>query len=155
MQIQIISVGQKMPDWVEIACDEYLRRMPRELPVNITSLNLAQRSSKSIETIKNQESKEILAKCIKPGFRLALDEKGKSWTSQQWAQNIDHWMMEYSAVNIIIGGPDGLADDCKSTCNQIISLGSMTMPHALVRVVIAEQLYRAWTILKGHPYHRI
>jgi 23S rRNA (pseudouridine1915-N3)-methyltransferase len=154
MQIQIISVGQKMPEWVETACDEYLRRMPRELPVKIISLNLAQRSGQPIDTIKNQESKDIQAKCIKPGFKLALDEKGKSWTSQQWAQKLDHWMMEYPAVNIIIGGPDGLADECKASCDQIISLGSMTMPHALVRVVIAEQLYRAWTIQKGHPYHR-
>ena len=155
MQIQIVSVGQKMPAWVDSACADYIKRMPRELPIQITSIALAHRKNNDAsKRPKQQESQQILKKLTPGSFNIALDEHGKQWSSTEWAQQLKHWMFEYPRVNLVIGGPDGLADDCRAACAQTIALGRMTMPHALVRVVLVEQLYRAWTLLQGHPYHR-
>ncbi len=155
MQIQIIALGQKMPAWVEIACGDYLKRMPREIDIQITTIALAQRKAKdSVDSRRRQQATQIIKK-INPGsFSIALDEQAKQWGSSAWARNLEYWMQHYPRVNLIIGGPDGLDNECRDKCQQTISLGQMTMPHALVRVVLVEQLYRAWSILKGHPYHR-
>ena len=155
MQIQIVSVGQKMPAWVDNACADYIKRMPRELPIQITSIPLAHRKNNDAsKRPKQQESQQILKKLTPGSFNIALDEHGKQWSSIEWSQQLQHWMFEYPRVNLVIGGPDGLDNDCRVACSQAIALGRMTMPHALVRVVLVEQLYRAWTLLQGHPYHR-
>jgi len=155
MQIQIVSVGQKMPAWVDTACADYIKRMPRELPIQITSIPLAHRKNNDVsKRPKQQESQQILKKLVPGSLNIALDEHGKQWSSIEWSQQLEHWMFEYPRVNLVIGGPDGLAEDCRAACAQTIALGRMTMPHALVRVVLVEQLYRAWTLLQGHPYHR-
>ncbi|MCH7881455.1 MAG: 23S rRNA (pseudouridine(1915)-N(3))-methyltransferase RlmH [Proteobacteria bacterium] len=155
MLIQIIAVGRKMPTWVEAACEDYLKRMPREIDIQITAIALAQRKAKdSIDSYQRQEAAQIVKKIVPGSFSIALDEQGKQWASNDWAQQLEHWMQHYPRVNLIIGGPDGLDDECRQNCQQTISLGRMTMPHALVRVVLVEQLYRAWSLLKGHPYHR-
>jgi len=155
MQIQIISIGQKMPAWVESGCADYLRRLPREIGVTIVTLPLApKRSSNSAQRLKEIESRAIMARLTPGSFNIALDEHGNDWGSQKWSQQLQHWMLEYPRVNLIIGGPDGLSRECVQMCQQSVSLGKMTMPHALVRVVLVEQLYRAWTLSQGHPYHR-
>ncbi|MFT5549044.1 MAG: 23S rRNA (pseudouridine1915-N3)-methyltransferase [Gammaproteobacteria bacterium] len=155
MQIQIVSVGQKMPAWVDTVCADYIKRMPRELPIQITSIPLAHRKNNDVsKRPKQQESQQILKKLVPGSLNIALDEHGKQWSSIEWSQQLEHWMFEYPRVNLVIGGPDGLAEDCRAACAQTIALGRMTMPHALVRVVLVEQLYRAWTLLQGHPYHR-
>ena len=155
MQIQIIAVGQKMPAWVEAACADYLKRMPREIAIQITIIALAQRQAKnSVDSYRRQESMQIIKKVAPGSFSLALDERGKQWTSNDWAQQLEHWMQHYPRINLIIGGPDGLDSKCREICQQTVSLGRMTMPHALARVVLVEQLYRAWSLLNGHPYHR-
>jgi 23S rRNA (pseudouridine1915-N3)-methyltransferase len=144
-----------MPAWVESACADYLKRMPRELKINITSIALAQRKGGgSVEQLKAQEATKIMKNMPRGSFSIALDEGGKQWTSAEWSQQLKHWMHEHPRVNFIIGGPDGLSDECREACAQTIAFGAMTMPHALVRVVLIEQLYRAWTLLNGHPYHR-
>ena len=155
MQLQIITVGQKMPAWVESACADYLKRMPHELNIQLTGIALARRKDgKSVEQHKQQEASQIIKKIPRGSFSIALDERGKQWSSSEWSRQLRSWMQEHPRVNLIIGGPDGLADECREACAQTIALGAMTMPHALVRVVLIEQLYRAWTLLKGHPYHR-
>ncbi len=155
MKIQIIAVGQKMPAWVEQACADYLKRMPREIEVQITVIPPAQRRARdSTEHYRQLEARQIIKKAGSNGLSIALDEQGKPWSSNDWAQQLGGWMQQQPRVNLLIGGPDGLADECREICRQTISLGRMTMPHALVRVVLVEQLYRAWSILKGHPYHR-
>jgi len=144
-----------MPAWVDNACADYLKRMPREIKIEITSIALARRNSGgSAEQLKQQETSQIMKKMPRGSFSIALDERGKQWSSGEWSQQLGHWMREYPRVNIIIGGPDGLSEECRQACSQTIALGAMTMPHALVRVVLVEQLYRAWTLLNGHPYHR-
>lgn len=155
MQIQVIALGQKMPAWVEQACADYLKRMPRELSVELVALPLLTRKSRdSAERLKSQQASAIMEKLGSDAVNIALDETGEQWSSQQWSKQMQKWMFEYPRVNLIIGGPDGLADECRKRCHHLVSLGRMTMPHALVRVVLVEQLYRAWSILKGHPYHR-
>lgn len=155
MQLQIISIGQKMPHWVDTACADYQKRLPREMSLQWTTLALAQRNVKDpAERYKQQEAEQIRQK-LKPGsYNLALDEKGKQWTSRDWSAQLERWMLEWPKVNFIIGGPDGLSSELLHSCDQRVSMGSMTMPHALVRVVLVEQLYRAWSIYQGHPYHR-
>lgn len=155
MQIQIITIGQKMPVWVDAACDDYLKRLPRELAVQLLTLPLANRKSKdSAQRLKAQESNLILQKLSQGSFNIALDEQGEQWSSQQWSKHLQRWMFECPRVNLIIGGPEGLSQQCYQACQHRVALGRMTMPHALVRVVLVEQLYRAWTIIQGHPYHR-
>ena len=155
MHFQIISIGQKMPDWVESACVDYERRLPREMKIQWTTLPLAQRKARdSVDHFRQLEAEQIKQKLVSGSFNLALHEAGKTWHSQDWAKSLARWMQDYPRVNFIIGGPDGLSRDLLQSCNQTVSFGQMTMPHALVRVVLIEQLYRAWSINQGHPYHR-
>ena len=155
MRIQIINVAQKLPAWADSACQDYLQRMPRELALQTTTLPLAARHAKqSSATAREQESRLILKRLAADDLNLALDERGQCWSSQDWADNLEGWMREHPRVNIVIGGPDGLSSTCLEACRERIALGRMTLPHALVRVVLLEQLYRAWTIIKRHPYHR-
>jgi len=155
MQLQIISIGQKMPHWVDTACADYVKRLPRELALQWTTLPLAQRKGRdSIDNFKQKEARQIKQKLLPGHFNLALDENGRHWTSRDWSTQLRHWMQGYPRVNFIIGGPDGLSADILQICSQRVSFGCMTMPHALVRVVLVEQIYRAWSICQGHPYHR-
>ena len=155
MKVQIIAVGRKMPEWVDVACSDYLKRMPRELNIQLTTIPLAQRKSRvSAEQLRRQEGALILKKIPRGSFSIALDEHGKQWSSLEWSEQLERWLPEYAQVNLLIGGPEGLAEQCRQACAQTIALGRMTMPHALVRVVLIEQLYRASTLLNGHPYHR-
>lgn len=154
MQIQLINVAQKLPAWVETGCADYLRRMPREIGLGLATVPLAKSGSRqSAEQRREREGRLILAK-MRPGHSIALDAQGKSWSSEDWALQLQRWMQEFSQVNLVIGGPDGLSPECLQACQQSVSLGRMTMPHALVKLVVLEQLYRAWTISQGHPYHR-
>lgn len=153
--MQIISVAQKMPAWVDAACADYQKRLPRELALKLLNLPLASRRRQgSAESVKQHEAELIEARLAPGSFNLALDERGEQWTSRDWSGQLENWMREFPRVNLIIGGPDGLADSCLALCQRRVALGRMTMPHALVRVVLLEQVYRAWTILQGHPYHR-
>ena len=155
MQIQLINVAQKMPAWVDMGCADYAKRLPRELGLKELTLPLAKSASRqSAEQRREREADQILARLPASSHSIALDARGADWTSPQWSAQLERWMHEYSQVNLVIGGPDGLAPRCLDACQQRVSLGRMTMPHALVKLVLLEQLYRAWSILQGHPYHR-
>ena len=155
MQLQLINVAQKLPAWADDACDDYLRRLPRELKPKLVTVPLAARKSKqSTAKYQQQESNQILSRLMPGSYSIALDSGGEQWTSKDWSRQLQRWMFEYPSANLIIGGPDGLSWQCLQTCQQRVALGRMTLPHALVKVVLLEQLYRAWTILQGHPYHR-
>jgi 23S rRNA (pseudouridine1915-N3)-methyltransferase len=154
MKIQIIAVGQKMPAWVDQASHDYLKRLPSR-QLSLSCVATAQRKSgHTIERLQQQESDRIKAK-IKPGsLNIALDEHGKQWSTQQWAEQYKDWLLYHPMVNFVIGGPDGLSADILSMADRTIALGRMTLPHGLARVVLIEQLYRAWSVVEGHPYHR-
>ena len=153
MQIQLINVAHRLPDWVEQACDDYLRRMPPQIRPRLVTI--APPASKRAGKQGSRGEAELILAKIPPGsFSIALDENGADWSSRDWSRQLERWMFDHPRVNLLIGGADGLAPQCLDACQQRVSLGRMTMPHALVKVVVLEQLYRAWSILEGHPYHR-
>lgn len=155
MRLQIIAVGRKMPPWVDQAYNEYAKRLPAHHAVSLSCIATANRKSgTTIERCQQQEADSILHK-IKPGsLMLALDEHGSQWSTKEWAQHYRDWLLHHPQVNFIIGGPDGLAPEVLKKASKTIALGRLTMPHGLARVVLVEQLYRAWSVVEGHPYHR-
>lgn len=144
-----------MPAWVQTAYEEYAKRLPRELSPNLVEIALAQRAKNfSVEKAKQEEAENILA-ALSPHSRVvALDVKGRSLSTEELAEKMQAWQMQGQDVSLLIGGPDGLAPVCLQKADESWSLSAMTLPHPLVRVVLIEQLYRAWTILAGHPYHK-
>lgn len=144
-----------MPTWVAEAFCEYKKRFPRELSINLCEIELPKRSSASdTNRMIQKESQLILAKIPKHSLIIALDEHGKEWGSVELAKKLETWQLEYQDVSFLVGGPDGLAKECLAKAQHIWSLSKLTLPHQLVRVIFIEQMYRAWTILCKHPYHR-
>ncbi len=144
-----------MPAWVDEAYTGYAKRLPGQQRVSLSCIaTAARKSGSSVQRCQQQEAEKIRQK-IKPGsLTITPDEKGKQWATAEWAQQYRNWMQHHPQVNFIIGGPDGLAPELIRDADQTLSLGRLTLPHGLVRVVLIEQLYRAWTVLEGHPYHR-
>ena len=156
MRITVLAVGGKMPAWVGEGVAEYSKRLPRELRLDWRDIPLAQRSKKNADTdaLREKEGDQIL-KAIPDGDRVvALDVRGKSWSTEQLAGQLGNWQMEGINVSLLIGGPDGLSPACLERADTRLSLSALTLPHPLVRVLLAEQIYRAWTITVNHPYHR-
>ncbi|MEI7532052.1 MAG: 23S rRNA (pseudouridine(1915)-N(3))-methyltransferase RlmH [Betaproteobacteria bacterium] len=146
MKIWIISVGHKMPQWVELATQDYLKRMPKECAVEVKELKPDINPAKEATKIKEAIPKN--------SYVIALDEKGINQTTLELSKKMDDWCHLGKDISLIIGGADGLAPDIKEAANELWRLSSLTLPHGMVRVLLTEQLYRAWTILQGHPYHR-
>ncbi|MFZ5508624.1 MAG: 23S rRNA (pseudouridine(1915)-N(3))-methyltransferase RlmH [Pseudomonadota bacterium] len=155
MRLLVIAVGTRMPDWIDAGFHEFAKRMPRELPLQLVEVKPEPRAgNKNVEALLGAEGARIRAALPARVHTVALDEHGDDITTQQLAQRLKHWMSEGGDVAFLIGGPDGLAPELKAAAAETLRLSSLTLPHALVRVLLAEQLYRAASILKGHPYHR-
>ncbi|MFV8783516.1 23S rRNA (pseudouridine(1915)-N(3))-methyltransferase RlmH [Microbulbifer sp. SA54] len=158
MKIRILAAGGKMPSWVQEGYQEYAKRLPRELTLEMVEIPLGNRGQKNsaalVEKARQKEGEAMLAALGPRDHVVALDVKGKSWSTEQLSRELAGWQMSGDNVSLLIGGPDGLAPDCLSRASQRWSLSALTMPHPLVRVLLAEQLYRAWTLLAGHPYHK-
>lgn len=155
MKIKIIAIGKRMPSWVTTAYTEYEKRLRHAFQISLHELNLPTRSKNSdLTKLIQQESDNILNVITPTDYVIALDEHGKSWTTTQLATKLEYWQTEQSCLAFLIGGPDGLAADCKQRAQALWSLSHLTLPHPLVRIVLIEQLYRAYSILQGHPYHR-
>lgn len=143
-----------MPGWVEDGYKEYLKRMPRELAVEIVEIKPDKRApGKNSEQVQEAESKRILEAAGRD-YVIALDEHGQEVTTLQIADRMQKWLGDGRDVALVIGGADGLHQDVKSRADWLWSLSKLTLPHAMVRVLLAEQLYRAWSVLNNHPYHR-
>jgi 23S rRNA (pseudouridine1915-N3)-methyltransferase len=155
MQLLVAAVGQRMPDWVQKGWAEYAGRFPRGLSLDLKEIPMPRRSrGASAERLRETEASALLA-AVPSGHRLvALDEGGRQWSTAELARRLEYWMREEHGVSFLIGGPDGLADECRSRADDCWSLSRLTLPHPLVRVLLAEQIYRAWTITQNHPYHR-
>ena len=145
-----------MPAWVEQAVLDYGQRMPRELKLQWREIPLAKRGKdNNAEALCRREGEQIL-KAIPAGDQvIALDVKGVSWSTEQLAQKLGDWQMSGNNFSLLIGGPDGLSPEALQRATLRWSLSNLTLPHPLVRVLLAEQLYRAWTITVNHPYHRV
>ena len=155
MELIIAAVGTRMPDWVDTAFAEYQKRMPREARMRLLEIKPEKRDGgKTAQQIMHAEAARIAAALPKDCYRVVLDERGKQWTSVALADNLQHWLAAGRDTAFIIGGADGLAAEIKVRADLMWSLSPLTLPHALVRVLLAEQLYRAASILQNHPYHR-
>jgi len=155
VRVTILSVGHKMPAWISDGFHEYARRMPPEVRVDLVELKPEERGAgKNEARAKAVEGERLLAAVPDGGTLVALDERGKAVTTKGLSVMLGEWMRDASHPVFAIGGADGLDEAVKERAAKLISLSSLTLPHALVRVVLAEQLYRAWSILARHPYHR-
>jgi 23S rRNA (pseudouridine1915-N3)-methyltransferase len=154
MKLKILSVGHKMPSWVELACAEYIKRMPKELATEMVEIKPDKRASgKNSEVVQEAEAKRILEVAGKD-YLVVLDERGQEVTSLQLATKIVHWQTLGKDVSMVIGGADGLHQTLKDKADWLWSLSKLTLPHGMVRVVLSEQLYRAYSITQHHPYHK-
>lgn len=155
MKLTIIAVGTRMPDWVQTGYGEYAKRLPRECSLELREVPLATRGKNTdIARAIEKESEAMLASIPAQERVIALDVLGKPQTTELLAESLRNWQMQGGNTSLLIGGPDGLSADCLARANQRWSLSGLTLPHPLVRIVLAEQLYRAWSLLNNHPYHR-
>jgi len=154
MRLTIVAVGQKVPDWAQTAYDDYAKRFPPELRVELKAVKTEPRASKTLETLLAAERQRIDAVIPKGTRIVALDERGTAVTTVALSDKLKAWQREGDDVAIVIGGPDGLDPGFKQAAHERLRLSDLTLPHAMVRVLLIEQLYRAWSITVNHPYHR-
>lgn len=155
MKIRLIAIGGKMPQWVTEGYQEYAKRLPPEVSLELVELPLGHRGKGAdLARAKRQEGDQMLAAIPKGDRVVALEVGGKSWSTEQLARQLEGWQMDGRNVSLLVGGPDGLDGRCVAAADQKWSLSPLTLPHPLVRVLLAEQIYRACTILQGHPYHK-
>ncbi len=155
MRLSIAAVGQKMPRWVNEGFSQYQRRMPGHLKLAVNEVTLPKRNRNAdIQQLIKSEATSLQAALPPNCLRIAMDRTGKLWTTMDLADRLQDWQQDGRDIGFMIGGPDGLDPGLISAANLVWSLGALTLPHPIVRVILAEQLYRAWTITVGHPYHR-
>ncbi|MBY0577645.1 MAG: 23S rRNA (pseudouridine(1915)-N(3))-methyltransferase RlmH [Burkholderiales bacterium] len=155
MKLHILAVGNKMPDWITSAFGEYEKRMPREARMELREIRPERRDSgKSVQQIQEIEASRVNAAMPHNAFRVILDEKGDQLSTMEFAGCVVRWMQEGRDAAFVIGGADGTHPDLREKADRVISLSKMTLPHGLARVMLAEQIYRAVSIINHHPYHR-
>lgn len=154
MRLRIIAVGERMPDWVDSAFDDYARRLRSSMPLELHELATARRSDGDTARAISDEGRRTLAQLQPRDHAVALDERGPQMSTIELARWLETRRASGQDLAFVIGGPDGLAAEVLARCPQRWSLSRLTLPHGLVRVVLAEQLYRAASVLAGHPYHR-
>jgi 23S rRNA (pseudouridine1915-N3)-methyltransferase len=155
MRIHLVTVGNRMPAWVNAGYDEYAKRMPRECELVLKEIPLAQRGKHcDLARLVKDEGERMLAAVPHGAHVVALEVSGAQWTTPDVAASLGRWLDSGKNVALFVGGPDGMAVVAQSKAAECWSLSALTFPHPLVRVIVAEQLYRAWSILQNHPYHR-
>jgi len=155
MRLRLIAVGKKMPAWVDEACREYMRRLPREWHFELIEIAAGNRT-RGAETARavEEEGRRMLAQVTPQTQVIALDEGGESLSTARLSGRVGDWMRQGDDIAMLIGGADGLATACRDRADRAWSLSPLTLPHGMARIVVVEQLYRAWTVVSGHPYHR-
>jgi 23S rRNA (pseudouridine1915-N3)-methyltransferase len=154
MKLLVVAVGQRMPDWAQAAWDDYAKRFPPELKLELRAVKTEPRGSKSLPTLHAAE-RERIEGALGKGMRIVvLDERGTALSTKALAARLSAWQAEGDDVALVIGGPDGLDPAFKAAAHERIRLSDLTLPHAMARVLLVEQLYRAWSVNAGHPYHR-
>jgi 23S rRNA (pseudouridine1915-N3)-methyltransferase len=154
MRLHILAVGQRLPTWAQESVGDYLGRLPRDFQVQVQEARAPARQGQPVERLRAEEAARLRNLLPRGALVVALDERGRDWTSAEFARALGAWRDQAREVAFLIGGPDGLEPELLATADQKLRLSSMTLPHALARVVLAEQIYRAWSLLADHPYHR-
>jgi 23S rRNA (pseudouridine1915-N3)-methyltransferase len=155
MKLLILAVGHKMPSWITDGFNEYSKRMPREAKIELLEIKPEPRTTgKTVAQIMEAEAQRIRAALPQDVLRIVLDERGKHWSTRQLTEQMREWLGGGRDVAFIIGGADGLHESIRGSANQLLALSAMVLPHGMVRVLLAEQLYRAHSLLHNHPYHR-
>lgn len=155
MRIRLITVGSRMPAWVEQGWQEYARRLPPELALELIEIPLVTRGKNAdVARLMRQEGRAMLSKVAGGERVITLEVQGRPWTTEELAGELNAWRLQANTVNLMVGGPEGLAEEVRARSDVRWSLSPLTLPHLLVRILVAEQLYRAWTLLVGHPYHK-
>lgn len=154
MKLTIVALGHKMPAWVQAGFEEYAKRMPSEARIELIELKPEDRTSKAVTKVLQLEAQRISLAIPRQSERIVLDERGAALTTTQLAGWLKSWMAEGISPCFIIGSADGLAPEVKQSAKKMLALSGCTLPHGLVRIVLAEQLYRAWSLMHNHPYHR-
>jgi 23S rRNA (pseudouridine1915-N3)-methyltransferase len=158
MKLTVVAIGQRVPDWAQTAWDDYAKRFPPEIALTLKAIKTEPRTNNkntaSLMQAERERIEAVIAKESKGTRIVVLDERGRNTSTQQLAQRLTDWQLSGSDVALVIGGPDGLDPDFRKSAHESIRLSDMTLPHAMVRVLLVEQLYRAWSINAGHPYHR-
>jgi len=155
MKLRLLAVGHKMPAWVEQGFAEYAKRLPADCSIELVEIPPGHRAKNTSKEKAMQQEADALRKAIRPQDHVvALEVKGHNWSTEQLAQQLEDWRMQGGDVALLVGGPDGMTAEVLALAKQRWSLSALTLPHPLVRVLLAEQLYRAWSILQGHPYHK-
>jgi 23S rRNA (pseudouridine1915-N3)-methyltransferase len=155
MKLVVAVVGQRPPAWADAAYDDYARRFPPELRLDLKAVKAEPRTTgKTAQALMAAEAQRLEAACPKGARRVVLDERGARLTTAELADRLRFWLGDGRDVAFVVGGPDGLDGALRRTADETMRLSDLTLPHALVRVLLAEALYRAWTLTTGHPYHR-
>ncbi len=154
MRLLVAAIGLRQPRWADEAWDEFAKRMPSECRLELKALKAEPRSGKSAAQCMAAEAQRLESVLPKGVRRVVLDERGSRWTTAELAQRLTFWLGDGRDVAFLMGGPDGLDPALKATADETLRLSDLTLPHALARVVLAEALYRAWSLRTGHPYHR-
>lgn len=154
MQLHVLAIGTRMPKWVEDGVNEYSKRMPAQMRLQWREIKAEPRTNTNIDSCRQREAQRLQAALPNKAYRVLLDETGTRRTTAQLAQRLAHWQQLGQTVALIVGGPDGVGASISDAADETLRLSDLTLPHPLVRIVLAEQLYRASTILENHPYHR-
>ena len=155
MKIHLLAIGTRMPSWVKAGYSEYAERLTRECMLNLVEIPAGKRGAHpDLARIVHDEGERLLTAAPAGSRIVALDERGQPWSTAELAEQLAGWLRDGREISLLIGGPDGLDPACRARADPMWSLSRLTLPHPLVRVVVAEQIYRAWSLLHHHPYHR-
>ncbi len=154
MKLVLAAVGQRQPGWADAAYEEFAKRFPPEMRLELKAVKAEPRGSRTTEQLMAAEAQRLEAAVPKGARRVVLDERGDRLSTAQLAQRLQAWQRDGRDVVLLVGGPDGLHADLKAGADETLRLSDLTLPHAFVRVLLAEALYRAWTVMVNHPYHR-
>lgn len=155
MRISLLAVGTRLPAWIGAGFETYRKRLPGHIQLELQEIPSGARSGRdSARHARAEESERILRRVDGNDLLIALDERGREWSTTELAGELEKWLAEYPRVALAVGGADGLDQVCRDRAQRLWCLSRLTLPHGMVRVLVAEQLYRAWTLLAGHPYHR-
>ncbi|MFT2111901.1 23S rRNA (pseudouridine(1915)-N(3))-methyltransferase RlmH [Marinomonas sp. 2405UD68-3] len=155
MRIRLIAVGSKMPKWIQEGFSDYTKRLPKDFALELVEIPMSSRGKNTdIAKAIRKEGDAMLDAISSSEKVIAMEVLGKEWSTEQLAEQAESWRMDGSNLCLLVGGPDGLDPRCSARADKCWSLSKLTLPHPIVRVILAEQVYRAWTLMNNHPYHR-